>query len=113
MVYPYGPAVSWGRVLHGGDYNPEQWPEATWDEDVRLMREAHVNVVTLPVFGWVSLQPSEDTFTFDWLDSVLDKLGAGGISVCMATATGSTPAWLDEQFPDVLQVDVNGQRRKH
>ena len=33
-------------VLHGGDYNPEQWPEDVWDEDVRLMQEAHVNVAT-------------------------------------------------------------------
>jgi beta-galactosidase GanA len=28
------------HVLYGADYNPEQWPEEVWDEDVRLMREA-------------------------------------------------------------------------
>ena len=65
------------RILHGGDYNPEQWPEDVWDEDVRLMQEAHVNVATLPVFGWVSLQPDEETWTFEWLDTVIDKLWAG------------------------------------
>ena len=26
------------HVFYGGDYNPEQWPEEVWDEDVRLMR---------------------------------------------------------------------------
>jgi beta-galactosidase len=113
MNFPNGPAVEWGHVLHGGDYNPEQWPESVWDDDVRLMQEAHVNVVTLPVFGWVSLQPREDIFTFEWLDLVMDKLHAGGIGVCMATATGSTPAWLDQKYPDILQVDVHGQKRKH
>ena len=27
-------------IAYGGDYNPEQWPEEVWAEDVRLMREA-------------------------------------------------------------------------
>ena len=100
-------------ILHGGDYNPEQWPESVWDEDVRLMRAANVNVATLPVFGWVSLQPDEDTFTFDWLDRVLDRLAKNDIYACMATATASTPAWLDQKYPDVLTVDQRGHRRRH
>ena len=100
-------------VLHGGDYNPEQWPETVWDDDVRLMQEAHINVATVPVFGWVSLQPDEDTFTFEWLDRVLDKLHAGGISACLATATASVPAWLDQKYPDVLQVGSDGLKKKH
>ena len=100
-------------ILHGGDYNPEQWPESVWDEDVRLMRAANVNVATLPVFGWVSLQPDEETFTFDWLDRVLERLAKNDIYACMATATASTPAWLDQKYPDVLVVDERGQRRRH
>lgn len=105
--------VFFPAVMHGGDYNPEQWSEDVWDEDVRLMQEAHVNIATLPVFGWVSLQPNEDTFTFDWLDRVLDKLHAGGIKVCLATATASVPAWLDQKYPDVLRVDYNDVKLKH
>lgn len=105
--------VFFPAVMHGGDYNPEQWPESVWDDDVRLMQEAHVNIATLPVFGWVSLQPSEDTFTFEWLDRLLDKLHAGGIRACLATATASVPAWLDQKYPDVLRVDHNGVKMKH
>ncbi|MBV9851274.1 MAG: beta-galactosidase [Armatimonadetes bacterium] len=105
--------VMFPAILHGGDYNPEQWPEEIWAEDVRLMREAHVNVATVPVFGWVSLQPDEDTFTFEWLDRVLDKLHAGGIYACLATATASVPAWLDQKYPDVLVVGADGRKRKH
>ena len=59
------PNTIFTHILHGGDYNPEQWPEAIWDEDVRLMQKASVNIATLPVFGWVSLQPAEETWTFD------------------------------------------------
>ncbi|HEX8234872.1 MAG TPA: beta-galactosidase [Abditibacteriaceae bacterium] len=101
------------RVLHGGDYNPEQWPEEIHDEDMRLMREAGWNIATLPVFGWVHLQPDEDTFRFEWLDTLLDKMHANGIAACLATATAATPAWLDQKYPDVLLVERNGVRRKH
>lgn len=105
--------IAFPAVLHGGDYNPEQWPESVWDDDVRLMQQAHVNLATLPVFGWVSLQPEEETFTFEWLDSVIEKLTAGGIYLCLATATASVPAWLPQKYPDVLRVDNRGVRLKH
>jgi beta-galactosidase len=59
------------------------------------------------------LQPDEDTFTFEWLDDILDKMAAGGISACLATATASTPAWLDQKYPDILCVDERGNRRRH
>ena len=65
------------------------------------------------MFGWVSLQPDEDTFTFEWLDRVLDKLHAGGVHACLATATASVPAWLDQKYPDVLQVGADGRKKKH
>lgn len=108
-----GPPVDFGRILYGGDYNPDQWPEQVWDEDLRLMREAHVTTVSVPVFGWVALQPDEETFTFDWLDRVLDRLAGDGIGACLATATASVPAWVTQAYPDVLVVDEDGHRRRH
>ena len=76
-----------GGYAFGGDYNPEQWDRSVWDEDVRLMREAGVNLVTLGVFAWASLEPQPGKFTFGWLDEVMDLLHAGGISVDLATPT--------------------------
>lgn len=105
--------VDFGRVLYGGDYNPDQWPRAVWDEDMRLMREAGVTTATLPVFGWVALQPDEETFTFDWLDTVLDLMANNHIGACLATATASVPAWVDQRYPDVLVTDEDGVRRRH
>ena len=62
------------HVLYGGDYNPEQWPEEVWLEDVRLMREAGVNLVTVGVFSWGLLEPEPGRYEFGWLDHVLDLL---------------------------------------
>lgn len=106
-------SFSFSAILHGGDYNPEQWPEEVWDEDVELMRMAHVNVATLPVFGWARLQPEEDVFDFAWLDRVIGRLHAGGVGICLATATASVPAWVDRKYPEVLRVGADGLRVSH
>jgi beta-galactosidase len=108
------------RFAFGGDYNPEQWTaafghdaETIWREDMRLMRLAGVNVATVGVFSWVALQPDEQTFTFDWLDRVMDLLAENGIFACLATATAAQPAWLSAAYPDALPVNEDGTRRGH
>jgi beta-galactosidase len=95
-------------VWFGGDYNPDQWPEAVWDDDVRLMNEAGVNLATVGVFSWAKLEPREGEFDFDWLDTVLDKLHAGGVRVDLATATASAPPWLSHNYPESLPVTKEG-----
>ena len=103
-------SVLFPSIRYGGDYNPEQWPEEVWDDDVRLMRGARVTTATVGVFSWARLEPRPGEFDFDWLDRVLDKLHAGGIRVIMATATASPPAWMAVQHPETLPVDDRGVR---
>ncbi|KNC17745.1 beta-galactosidase [Arthrobacter sp. RIT-PI-e] len=93
---------------YGADYNPEQWPREVWDEDVRLMREAGVNVVSLAIFSWARLQPERDQWNFAWLDEVIDLLHANGIAVDLATATASPPPWLATEHPEILPVTQDG-----
>ncbi|HYH78925.1 MAG TPA: beta-galactosidase, partial [Longimicrobium sp.] len=95
-------------MLYGADYNPDQWPEEVWDEDVRLMREAGVNIVSLGIFAWSRIQPAEDEWDFGWLDRVIDKLHAGGIQVNLATATASPPPWVSARYPETLPADESG-----
>jgi beta-galactosidase len=97
-------------LRYGGDYNPEQWPESTWPEDIRLMTEAGVNLVTVGVFSWSRLQPAPGELTAGWLDRVLDLLGEAGIDVDLATGTASPPPWLVTAHPEILPVTVDGQR---
>jgi beta-galactosidase len=95
-------------LAFGGDYNPEQWPRSVWEDDVRLMREAGVNLVTVGVFSWALLERSPGTFTFDWLDDVVDLLHAHDVKVDLATATASPPAWLARAHPEMLPVRADG-----
>lgn len=100
------------NILYGGDYNPEQWPEEVWQEDMRMMKKAHVNIVTLNVFSWATLQPSEDTYDFSKLDKIMDYARENGLKVCLATSTGAHPAWMAHRHPDILRTEFNGTKRK-
>jgi beta-galactosidase len=96
------------HVIYGGDYNPEQWPEEVWDEDVSLMREAGVNLVSLGIFSWAKLEPRPGEYDFGWLDRILDLLHDNGVMVNLATATASPPPWLAALHPESLPVTRNG-----
>ncbi|MGC4857267.1 beta-galactosidase [Micromonospora sp. DT4] len=95
-------------IYFGGDYNPEQWPEQTWPEDVELMRRAGVNLVSVGIFSWALLEPHPGRFEFGWLDRVLDLLHDGGIQVDLATATASPPPWLARAHPETLPRRADG-----
>ncbi|MFC4021974.1 beta-galactosidase [Micromonospora sp. GCM10011542] len=95
-------------IYFGGDYNPEQWPEQTWAEDVELMRRAGVNLVSVGIFSWALLEPTPGRYEFGWLDRVLDLLHDGGIQVDLATATASPPPWLARAHPETLPRQADG-----
>lgn len=100
------------KILYGGDYNPEQWSEEIWQEDMRLFHLAHIDIVTLNVFSWAALQPDENTYCFDKLDKIMELAKQNELKVCLATSTAVHPAWMARKHPDVLRTEHNGMRRK-
>ena len=103
------------KILHGADYFPEQWihsPE-TLDEDIRLMKLAKCNVMSIGMFAWSKLEPEEGVFTFEWLDEILNKFAENGIYTFLATPSGARPAWMSEKYPEVLRVGANRVRNLH
>ena len=97
-------------LAYGGDYNPEQWSPETWKEDVRLMHEAGVTLVSLGIFSWAAIEPEQGRFEFGWLDEILGLLHAGGIAVDLATPTAAPPAWLYAAHPEAWVTDASGVR---
>ena len=102
-------------LLHGGDYNPDQWLDRPdiLKEDIRMMKKAGVNTATVGVFSWSALEPEEGKFNFGWLHDIMDELYANGIYTVLATPTGARPAWMDEKYPSVLRVERDGRRNHH
>ncbi|WP_194411103.1 beta-galactosidase [Microbacterium cremeum] len=95
-------------IAYGGDYTPEQWPQEVWREDVALMREAGVNLVSVGIFAWALIETSEGVFDFAWLDELLDLLHENGVSVDLGTPTASPPAWFFATHPDARVVTREG-----
>lgn len=102
-------------MLHGGDYNPEQWLDRVdiLEEDVRLMKRAHINCVTLGVFSWAAYERTEGAYDVSWLKACMDRLYENGIYTILATPSGAKPAWLASAYPESLRVDAYGVRARH
>lgn len=104
-------------MYFGVDYYPEHWvypyggtpehPEACWDEDIALMREAGFNAVRLGEFTWGLCEREDGKFDFDWLRRVMDRLHQTGIKVILATPTAAPPIWLTRKHPEILPLDEN------
>lgn len=104
--------VNFGKLLHGGDYNPEQWlhdPDIL-EKDIEYFKKAKINEVSLGVFSWSMLEPEEGVFRFQWMEDIINRLYENGISVILATPSGARPKWMADQYPEVLRVDSAGNR---
>lgn len=108
-------------LLHGADYNPEQWQNSPGiiDDDVSMMQQAHCNVISVGIFSWAKLEPEEGRYDFGWLDTVLEKLHQKSVQVFLATPSGARPAWMSQKYPEVLRTGrdrvpaLHGGRHNH
>ena len=64
------------KIIHGGDYNPEQWLDCPdiLAKDIEFMKAAGINEATLGVFSWAMYEPAEGELHFDWLKEIMDNL---------------------------------------
>lgn len=97
-----------GKLAYGADYNPDHWPGAVWDDDMRLMADANVTMVTAGIFSWANVEPRPGEFDFGWFDTVMDKLAATNVTACLATMTASPPPWLARLHPETLPERADG-----
>jgi beta-galactosidase len=113
----FPPVISrFPHMLHGGDYNPDQWikwKDTVWKEDMRLAKEAGINTLSVGIFAWAALEPDEGVYHFEWLDEVMDLLAENDIIAVLATPTGARPAWMSQKYPEVLRVNALRQRNLH
>lgn len=109
------------HMLHGCDYNPEQWlhmPEIL-AQDISLMRQTHMNCMSVGIFSWAALEPEEGVYTFDWLEDVINRMYENDIYTVLATPSGAKPNWMAKKYPEIRRVsaervrDLQGGRHNH
>jgi len=103
------------HILHGGDYNPDQWldqPEVI-DQDFRVMSKVGMNIVSLGIFGWSALEPEEGRYAFGWMDATMDRMADRGGVVALATPSGARPPWLGQRYPETSRVTSQGLRERY
>jgi beta-galactosidase len=101
------------KLFHGGDYNPDQWPEDVRVDDIRLMKLANVNLMSVGIFSWAQTEVAEGQFEWGWLDDTMDRLAEAGLFAALATPSASPPRWMAEKYPEILKVDKDGRRVLH
>jgi beta-galactosidase len=107
------PGVS--QLLHGGDYNPDQWLDRPdiLSADLDLMDQAGCQAFSVGIFAWVQYEREEGVYTFDWMRKLLDSMAARGKKVFLATPSGAKPAWMSRKYPEIRRVDRQGLRDVH
>lgn len=102
------------KFLHGGDYNPEQWLDRPdiLEEDIRQMKRAGVNVVSMGIFSWAVTEPEEGQYDFSFLEERIEHLYQNGIYTILATPSGARPMWMAYRYPEVMRVQADDKREK-
>jgi len=100
-------------LLHGADYNPEQWKHVPgiWDADMLLFNEAAMNCATIGVFSWAELESAEGVYSLEWMDEIMDRLHANGQRVILATPSGAKPNWMAAKYPEICRCNSDGSRQ--
>ena len=99
------------HVMFGAAYYREYEPADHLDEDMRLMREAHMNLIRVGESVWSRWEPEEGKFDLDWLAPVLDAAHANGIDAVIGLPTYAIPMWMARQYPDIALQSSWGVRR--
>ncbi|MBT2694805.1 beta-galactosidase [Bacillus sp. ISL-55] len=91
----------------GVDYYPEHWPKEMMKQDIQGIKGLGANMVRIGEFAWHLMEKEEGQFDFSFFDEVIAELKKEGFSVMFGTPTATFPAWLANQYPDILSEDEN------
>ena len=102
------PLAGWRGGPHmafGGDYNPEQWPRATWDDDMRLMQASSGSKSRPSVCSRGSALRAADGRSRSTGSTRCSKSSHAERFVSTGDAMEAQPAWMSRAYPDVLRAD--------
>ena len=77
------------------------------------MLEAGIRVIRIAEFAWNKIEPREGEYTYEFFDSFLDVVEKTSMKVIFCTPTATPPAWLVEEYPEVLNAQMDGTLYRH
>lgn len=103
--------IKMDKLLFGAAYYDEYMPYDRLEKDIKMMKDAHINVVRIAESTWSTVEPQEGVYDFSHIDRVLDAMHKAGIHVIIGTPTYAVPTWLVKKYPDVLAITNRGQNQ--
>jgi len=100
-------------ILFGAAYYPETWDESERPHDIKMMKEAGMNVMRIAEFAWHKMEPEYGKYDFKWLHDVIDDLAANGIKTILGTPTATPPRWFLKKYPDAAKIFKSSGRAIH
>lgn len=105
--------INGNNLVLGTCYYPEHWDRSLWEEDLNRMLEAGIRVIRIAEFAWNKIEPREGEYTWEFFDSFLDVVEKTPMKVIFCTPTATPPAWLVEEYPEVLNAQMDGTLYRH
>lgn len=99
------------KIYFGAAYYDEYMPVSRVDEDMRMMKEAGMNVIRIAESTWSTWEPRDGEFDFTSLHRMLAGAKKYGISVIVGTPTYAIPPWMVRKYPDILADTHSGPSR--
>ena len=99
------------KIYFGAAYYDEYMPVSRVDEDMRMMKEAGMNVIRVAESTWSTWEPRDGEFDFTSLHRMLAGAKKYGISVIVGTPTYVIPPWMVRKYPDILADTHSGPSR--
>ncbi|MBN1500826.1 MAG: beta-galactosidase [Spirochaetes bacterium] len=93
------------KIIFGVPYNPENWPEESWYQDMEFMKKSGINTVIINTFGWSLIEPSEGEFNFRQLDKIVSMLEENNLYIGFSTSTAFPPAWALKKYEGMHAVN--------
>ena len=67
--------VDFPTIPYGAAYYHDYEPYERLDQDVRMMKNAGLNVVRMGESTWSLWEPKDGKFEYAWMDRVVDAMG--------------------------------------
>ena len=99
------------ELLFGTAYYPEYMPYDRIETDMKMMKQAGMNVIRIAESTWSTLEPRESEFDFSYIDRVLAVSEKYDMQVIIGTPTYAIPSWLERKEPDVMAVTDKGRKK--